>query len=160
MGICDSMDRWNSKDYGYGDRLQDVRDWVKSEADSWGFEKPSLVAQAVPDEEGQRHYASYDPDTNTINVDPELFNRPDLHPPEEVYNSIAHEMRHAMQHQFYGDEIDENMDKGEREQDAKDFADAYSDYWKDECGADDDADSVPGGNLGDFNLPPEGGAYA
>ena len=155
MDICDSMDRWSQPGNGYGDRLADVRDWVKEESDEWGIDKPSVQVGAVPDEDGNRHYAGYDPETNTITIDPELLREPDLHPPDEVYNSVAHEMGHAMQHQYYVDDIDEEMDKDERERDADDFADAYSDYWDDQCNDSDDAESVPGNDFGDWNLPEE-----
>jgi hypothetical protein len=155
MGICDSFNNWSTPGYGYGDRLQDVRDWVRDEAASWGIDEPNVVVGKSIDENGEEHWASYDPDTNTITIDPALFNDPEQFSGEDVFNSVAHEFEHAMQWQ-YGD----GMDSGEREADAKDFADAYSEAWAEECTEPDDSESSPGNETGDWNLSPGDGSYA
>ena len=69
MDICGVLDEWNSMPYG--ERLQAVRDWVKEQSESWGLDKPSVVAGKAVDAEGNEHYAMYDRDTDTITIDPE-----------------------------------------------------------------------------------------
>lgn len=156
------LDQW--KGMSYGERLQAVRDYVRDQAESWGADRPSVVVGKAVDEDGNEHYAMYDRDLDTITIDPELLRDPDLHPGEEVLNSVTHEFRHAMQDQFdeESEEEEDFMEGEERESDADDFADAYSEYLEDECGEPDPTESVPGSDVGDWSLPaePAGGALA
>lgn len=170
MDICDTLDRWD--DMSYGDRLQAMRDYVRDEAESWGMDAPSVQAGRAVDEEGNEHWAQYDNETDTITVDPRVI-RGETEGADGagVFDSLSHEMRHAMQDQ-YEDDVDTEeggedafedpnwMDDDERQEDAEDFADAMSDYLEDEC-EDEDSESAPGsGGPGDWNLPPEGVTYA
>jgi hypothetical protein len=157
MNICDALDTWDDRGQGYGDRLQAVRDWVKAEAEEWGMDPPSVVVGKSVDAEGKEHWASYNAETDTITMDPELFRQPDIHDASDVFNSAAHELRHAMQDQYDEqdeDDSEEDMGKDDREQDADDFADAYEALWDSECG-DPESESAPGEGLGDWNLPAE-----
>ena len=169
MGICDDMKRYKDPKSGYGDRLQDIRDWVKSESAAWGMNSPSVLVGNTTDADGDTHWALYNAATDQITINPDLLNNPDAHDPEDVYNSVAHELRHAMQDQYdegrvaSGEDDDPNrddedeMDADDRQQDAEDFADAYQDMWDSEC-SDDEPESAPdGGGLGDWNLPADSG---
>lgn len=154
MGICDDLKNWNSKDWGYGDRLQAVRDWIKQESEEWGIEKPSVQVGVPADEHGASHWASYNKDEDIITMHPDLFKYPDQYSSEDVFNSAAHELRHAMQDQY--DELDENneepdMEAEDREQDADDFAETYQSMWEKECGNPDN-ESAPGDDLPDWEL--------
>lgn len=163
MGICDALDRWSDSESGKYDRLQDLRDWVKAEAESWGMEAPPVELGKSIDENGNEHWASYDRDTDTIKMDPALFDDPDTYDAIDVFNSAAHELRHAMQDQYAeGDEDpSDDMSEDDRQQDAEDFAEAYQELWESECG-DDETESVPADDAGpgDWNLPAEGVANA
>ena len=156
------LDEWNTM--SYGERLQAVRDYVGEQARSWGADRPSVVVGKAVDEEGNEHYAMYNRDTDEITIDPELLREPGLHPGEEVLNSVTHEFRHAMQDQFdeESEEEEDFLEGEDRESDADDFANAYSDYLEDECGEADPTESVPGSEISDWNLPaePAGGALA
>ena len=163
MGICDDLKAWNDPKSEYGDRLQAVRDWVKSESASWGMEKPSVVVGKSVDENGDEHWASYKAETNTITMDPDLFRHPETYPAEDVYNAAAHELRHAMQDQYDEEDEDDSddMDEKDRQQDAEDFAEAYQEMWDSECSTP-ESESAPGDGLGDWSLPADAGdtAYA
>ncbi len=154
MGICDELKNWDAPGQGYADRLQAIRDWISEESEEWGVEKPSVVVGKSVDENGDEHWSSYDRDTNTITMDPDLFRDTDTYSSTDVYNSAAHEFRHAMQDQY--DELDEDdseedMSSEDREQDADDFAETYESMWEGECG-DGENDSAPGDDLGDWEL--------
>jgi hypothetical protein len=160
VSVCDSFKNWYDPGRGGSDRFQDVSDWIRGEAASWGVDNPNVVEGKSVDADGNEHWSSYDRQTNTITLDPDLFTNPDAHDPADVFNAGAHELEHAMQDQYYGDRTDAPSD-AERQQDAKDFADAYSDEWDDECDTPQDSESSPGNDTGDWNLPPsDGGAYA
>lgn len=161
MSICDPLENW--KNYEYFDRIGAIRDWVKEEAESWGIEPPTVVFQASTEttDAGEEldHYGSYDPESNTISIDPRLVRDDETYDPEDSFDTAAHELRHAMQAQYYGDEYD-TMDEDELQEDAVDFADSYSEEWTDECEEEVDAESAPGRNYGDWNLPAGEGFYA
>jgi hypothetical protein len=155
MSICDALELW---ELGNADeRAEAVRDWIAGEASSWGMDTPNFELGKSIDADGNEHWSSYNRDTDTIKMDPALFDNPDDYPAEDVINSAAHEFRHAMQDQYGDDEIFNAQ--GEREADAKDFANAYSDYLEDECDSE-DFESAPASDPGDWNLPPGGDAVA
>jgi hypothetical protein len=149
MSICDALEDW--KDLSPEERFEQMKEWAQEFAAEWGLEPPDVVNEDAPNNNAGSSPAGYDPDTNTIYLGPDFFSDDSTYSPEDVAGEAAHETRHAMQWQYYGEDTNYEMPRTQRERDAQDFGDAVADFAHDEC--DPDVESSPelpeGGDAGD-----------
>jgi len=154
MGICDAMEGWD--DLSPEDRFEQMKDWVQEYAQEWGMNPPDVVNGDAPPGSAGTGPAGYDPSSNTIYLGDAFFSDDSAFSAEDVTGEAAHELRHAMQWQYYGEDTPYAMPRVPREADAQAFGDAIRDYAKDEC--DDGQDSAPedaGGDDGAWALGEE-----
>lgn len=137
MSICDALEGWD--DASPEDRFEQMKEWAQEFAEEWGLDPPNVVNENAVNANGDSSLAGYDPDSNTIYLGPDLFGGE--YSPEFVTGEAAHETRHAMQWQYYGEWTPYEMPRSAREADAQDFGDSVRDYAEDEC--DDGSDSEP-----------------
>lgn len=169
--LCAFRDGWDS-DSKYA-RFQQTKDWIEATADDWGIDEPDVVRAPPPGHPERR--AAYDPATDTLYLNPDLFE--DGRDVDDALDSAGHELRHAHQYAVYdeyGDWGDTDFDQALREEDADAFGEAFMDAVEDACD-DEGAESAPGdlspadrareergepaSPAGDWNLPPEGVRY-
>lgn len=166
MNPCSAKDAWSRLDSD--SRFDAVKEYAQEMAGDWGVEPPEVQRGICEDEDGNRHLAQYDPDTNTITIDPDLFRDGTGYNWRDPYREAMHELGHEMQHAWDDEGGGEDGGSAVSEEGANDFADAMMDGIDAECDgpepdspADDgqDGGSDPGGGGGDggWTLAPEGG---
>lgn len=173
MDICDQLENWDRLP---GRRFADVKAWIEAKAAEWGLNDVKVELGRPTDVNGAEHGGSYDRETNTITLHEDRFGPGS--DGESAYRSAAHELAHALNDQVYEDLDDadedddpadgsdlglDDFDSAEREDYARDFADAYMEALQDRCDgnpseespADQARDKVgePPGPAGDWNLP-------
>jgi hypothetical protein len=139
MGICDAVDNWD--DSSPEERFEQMKEWTQEFAQEWGIDPPNVVNADPPNNNAGASLSGYDPDSNTVYLSPEFFADDSKYSPEDVTGEAAHETRHAMQFQYYGEDTPYEMPRLPREADAQAFGDAVKDYARDEC--DPDQESAP-----------------
>ena len=135
-----------------------IGDWMKGLLADWGLEGVSIeFGETTEGESGE-----YNPDTNTITLDPELLGGD----PEYWMYVAAHEVGHAIQEDNLGDQLRNRNpnpdDPYTTEQvDAIEFAAAVMEDVAGDClDPDSESASNPEAPKGDWNLPAGEGAYA
>jgi hypothetical protein len=145
MSICDALENWD--DLTPEERFEQMKEWAQGFAEEWGIDPPDILNSDAPPGNAGSGPAGYDPDTNTIYLGPDFFSDDSKYSPEFVTGEAAHETRHAMQYQYYGEDTRYAMPRSAREADALDFGDAVKDFANDECDpGDDSAPEDPGGD--------------
>lgn len=154
MSICDAMDGWD--DLTPEERFEQMKDWVQEYSREWGMDPPDVVNADAVDDNGVSGPSGYDHESNTIYLGPSFFSDDGSFSPEQVTGEAAHELRHAMQWQYYGEWTKYAMPHDPREADAQAFGDAVRDYAQDECDeGDDSAPEDAGGDDGAWALGDE-----
>ena len=91
---CDIIEDWEDTDYsGPGGRFEQLSDFIDSFMERYGFASEVAEQPGLMDDEGVP--AHYDPDSNTIFLDPDYFASEDISP-DEAINLAIHESIHAM----------------------------------------------------------------
>ena len=158
--FCDAIDDWSN--LSPDDRFDKMATWAQEWAQEWGINPPTIVNDDAPPGNAGSGPAGYDPVTNTLYLGDDFFSNDSKFSPETVVGETAHELRHAMQWQYYGEDKPYEFPKIPAEEDAQAFGDAVRDMAKDICDEPDYFDSSPvvsegGGDNSGWNLPAEGG---
>lgn len=157
MSFCDDLAEWD--DLPPSGRFERVSDWMQRSAADAGFDPDLKIKNESPPGYPDRR-GGYDPDTNTIYLNPDLFENDRDGGWKYAFDTAAHEFTHHVQDKVdnaYGEpvEVDEG-DDGEEDQsesgdeevedlhdddrhaEAQDFAETFLDLAEEACEDDPD----------------------